>query len=216
MRRSVVTVLQRDSLPLDELANGLPLFGVLLHVPQLDAKMQVFRLVDSVVLPGFTLYTLLVHPEELGGLPELADADAFCQLHGEVWVLRQVQPGLTGPGKVTVGRLSHGPEYTVQRVGDDEVAARHESGRTLVTEPAQLLGSDDRAVARLLAGCFLDAYADEALSVPLVRGYPGTTSLIDRYREIPVVLPGEPRPRTAPARWLWEPVTGAPGDRRTP
>lgn len=190
-----------DELPVDELPVGLPLFGVQLHVPELAAELQLFRVVRTVVTPRCSLHALLVHPEQVAEHPELAAADAFLQLHGQVWTVR------AGPATVAISRLGGtGDGYVVDRVGDAVRALR--SGTVLAAEPAALFAADDEAKVRLLGACFLDAYDDDALSVPLVRGYPGRTSLIRTYREYPLALAGEPAPRTAPARWLWDPVAG--------
>ena len=187
-----------DELPVDELPVGLPLFGVKLHVPELGAELQLFRVVRTVVTPRCSLHALLVHPEQVAEHAELAGADAFLQLHGHVWTLR------AGSSAVTIDRHGGAEGYAVRRDGDTVQALR--SGTVLASEPAGLFATDDEAKVRLLGACFLDAYDDDALSVPLVRGYPGLTSLIREHREFPLVLSGEPAPRTAPSRWLWDPV----------
>jgi hypothetical protein len=189
-------------LPVDELACGLPLFGVRLQVPGLGAELQVFRIARTVPAPAVSLHTLLVHPEQLEALAPLRGVDVFVQSHGELWPVRGTAGG------VEIGRLGGPAEYVIRRDGDRVVAADR-AGRVLATTAAGRFAADDPAKVELIGACFLDAYEDETLSLPLVRGYPGLTSLIRRYRSFVAVLADEPGPATAPSRWLWDGVVPA-------
>jgi hypothetical protein len=174
-------------LPVDELPNGLPLFNVFLHVPAYSARLQLFRLVHSHVIDRFTLHTLLVHPHELDAVPELAGAPAFLQLHGEVWLL-------DGDGSaLTLRRAGQPVAYTVApspRGGP--MCLLDAAGRRLDEEETGRFRDDDAVKVRFLRECFLREYADDALSVPLVRAYPGLTSLIRRGREFPRLFASDP------------------------
>jgi hypothetical protein len=174
-----------EELPVEELPNGLPMFNLFLHLPALAAQLQLFRLVRSYVIDRFTLHTLLVHPQELDRLAPLSGTLGFCQLHGEVWALRQAADA------VTLGRLGAGAEYAIRAHGPT-IGLFTATGHQLTSVPAAEFARDDLSRVRLLRECFLAEYADQALSVPLVRGYPGLTSLIRHRRAFPQLFASDP------------------------
>jgi hypothetical protein len=175
------------TVPVDELPNGLPLFNVFLHVPAFSARLQLFRLVRSYVIDRFTLHTLLVHPEEVDALPGLAGALGFFQLHGEVWLLR------AGEGGVTLGRAGQPAAYRIHpSPGRHRMSIVDSSGGRLDEEDYHAFLLDDTAKVRFLRECFSREYDDAALSVPLIRAYPGRTSLITRTRPFPRLFATDP------------------------
>ena len=185
-------------LPVDELPNGLPLFNVFLHLPAYSAQIQLFRLIRSYVVDRFTLHTLLVHPQEQDAVPDLATALGFCQLHGEVWLFHRTDSALT------LGRAGQ-PASPLINADRGRVSLVDSRGRVLAEEEDD---GDDATRVRLLGACFRREYADEALSVPFVRAYPGRTSLITRCRPFPQLFTTDPvSPRT-------DVVPAWPGDRR--
>jgi hypothetical protein len=184
-------------LPVDELPNGLPMFNVFVHLPALGTRLQLFRLVRSYVVEQFTLHTLLVHPEEVDAVAELAGAVAFSQLHGEVWLFH------VDGAMLALNRLGHPVSY---RIRCDR------SGLALLDGAGQLVAQetdpgDDAARVRLLRACFFLEYDDEALSVPLIRAYPGRTSLITQTRPFPRFFGTDPIGPSTSAVPVW------PGDR---
>jgi len=189
--------------PVDELPNGLPLFNVFLHLPALSAQLQLFRLVRSYVIERFTLHTLLVHPEELDALPSLAAALGFCQLHGEIWSLRG------GDGEVTLGRAEQPAAYRIHPSPDRQrLSIVDASGRQFDEEDYHTFLLDDTVKVRFLRECFLREYDDVALSVPLIRAYPGRTSLITRTRPFPRLFATDPVGPGTDVHEVWSGLTG--------
>jgi hypothetical protein len=196
-----------DELPADELPNGLPLFNVFLHVPAYGAELQLFRLVRSYAVDRFTLHSLLVHPQQVDALPALAGALGFCQLHGELWTLdNRPAPDAGAPGAVTLGRAGQPARYTIAPGGGGErVQLRDAAGDLLAEEERTRFLADDLAKVRFLRECFQREYADDALSVPLVRAYPGRTSLIRQGRPFPRLLATDPVGPGTDVREVWWP-----------
>lgn len=193
-------------LPVDELPNGLPLFNLFLHLPAFSAKLQLFRLVRSYVIDRFTLHTLLVHPEELDAVPELAGALGFLQLHGEVWLLHAVGRALT------LGRVGQPVGYRIVGSTDRRrMSIIDASDKPLASEDYHTFLRDDSVKVRFLRECLLREYADEALSVPLVRAYPGCTSLITRGRPFHRLFASDPVGPGTDVREPWTMLAGSTG-----
>jgi hypothetical protein len=171
-----------NEVPADELPNGLPMFGVFLHLPAVDTRWQVFRFLHSYLTPGVTLHTLLVHPQDWDATEVVAGAIGVFQLHGEIWVLRDGRHGLT------LGRTDHGIEFTISAAA--ELVDR--DGAVIAAVEHTAFHSDDLARVRLLCAAFRTQYDDDALSIPLIRAYPGRTSLIRETRPFPRLLRGDP------------------------
>lgn len=190
-----------DTLPVDELPNGLPLFNLFLHVPAFEAKLQLFRLVRSYVVERFTLHTLLVHPQEVDALPTLAGTLGFLQLHGEVWELRDGT--VDNRCALTIGRTGRPYEYAITAPDDRTVCLVDATGTVATRADRHTFLGDDLTKVRFLRECFLSEYADDALSVPLVRCYPGRTSLITSGRVFPRLFRTDP---VGPATRIREPT----------
>lgn len=164
-------------LPVDELPNGLPMFGIFLHLPAVDTQLQVFRALRSYVKGRVTVHTLLVHPNEMDAISALEGALCFFQLHGQIWVLRD------DAARLTLGRIGRDTEYLIAPTADGgRVCLADPNGQVLAAEDTGAFVRDDHARIRILCAGFLAEYDDDTLSIPLVRAYPGRTSLIHRTR----------------------------------
>lgn len=201
--------LPTDELPVDRLPNGLPLFNLYLHLPALDARLQLFRFLRTYVVEGFTLHTLLVHPEDLEAVGPLASALGFFQLHGQVWLLGE--GSMAGRPALTLARAGRAAEYALVRPAapPGRLFLMAASGRVVADDECGEVLADDLAKVRLLRECFLAEYADDALSVPFVRPYPGLTSLIRRRRRFARFFRTDP---VGPGTWArdpWPALAGA-------
>lgn len=195
--------------PVDELPNGLPLFNLFLHLPAFDTRLQVFRMLRSYVVDRFTLHTMLVHPHEVDRIPVLSGTLGFFQAHGEVWVLAE------GPvqdrAALTLGRVRRPVEYAVLGSPDGgRLRLVDAAGQVLAEADRDVVLRDDLAKVRLLRDCFLAEYPDHALSMPLVRPYPGLTSLISPGRRFDRLFRTDPVGPTTSVNEPWARVAGVP------
>ncbi|HEY4028531.1 MAG TPA: hypothetical protein VGO86_19045 [Candidatus Dormibacteraeota bacterium] len=188
-----------DRQPPDELPNGLPLFNVFVHVPALGARLQLFGIAWTLSIEGFNLHGLLVHPEEYEAMPGAGRSPAVLQLHGEVWTLDRLP---RGAGWAVLTRLADGMAFRFEE-GPAGLSATGAAGIGLATVASDVFLRDDAAQLRLLSAVFRSVYDDVALSVPLVRPYPGLTSLITRRRPFPRMFAADPPPARAPELPFW-------------
>jgi hypothetical protein len=195
-----------DSLPVDQLPHGLPLFGMFLRMPTFYAELQVFRVRGWRAAARLTLHDVLVHPEQFDALDLPAGTFALVQLHGQVWAL-----GTDDRRLMTLRRIGGDGRFDLDLVpGGGLVRLTDARGMVLAEYDLDMLRHDDGAVVSLIAVALVTRFTDEALSAVLVRAYPGLTALIAQRRSFPQLFASDAVSRDAQQWPVWSNVGAAP------
>jgi hypothetical protein len=110
---------------------------------------------------------------------------------------------------VTVRRIGQPAGYAFRRSADGQRAElRDGCGRLLSDDPLASFLADDLVKVRQIGDCFLREYDDAALSVPLIRAYPGRTSLITGTRPFTRLFTTDPIGPETDARDGWAGLGG--------